>query len=160
MQIEIFKTHPEYEEYEVSNYGQVRRNGRILKQYDNNCGYKLIKCSGKQCLVHRLVLQTFRPNRNPFFCHVDHINRDKTDNRAANLRWVNRNLNNMHKGKGYYKQAKTERWRADFSILKRRFTFNFDTEEEAAKCSKKYKVALFNQVKQHYVVMAELLRSS
>ena len=165
MQIEIFKKHPEYEKYEISNYGRVRRKGRIRKQATNNSGYQYLSCSveGKKTnrYVHRLVLQTFKPNRNPFFKEVDHINGDKADNRAVNLRWANRSLNVMHKGKGYYKMSGCKnRWRVDFSILKRRFTFNFDTEEEAAKCSKKYKAALFNQVKQHYMVMAELLRSS
>ena len=163
MQIEIFKQHPHLP-YEVSNYGRVRRKGKILKQGVNNAGYKVMQLYTRDhgrvgTLVHRLVCQTWKPNHNRFFTDVDHINRDKLDNRSVNLRWVNKNLNAMNKGRGYWKSSKN-RWRSDFSILGRRFAYSFAKEEDAAKCVKISKKQLFNQVLQHYNVMEELLRRS
>lgn len=92
-----------YENYEVSNEGRVRslnynKTGetRILRPADNGHGYLMvILCkNGKQkmVLVHRLVAAAFVPN---IFSlnEVNHINEDKTDNRAENLMWCSRKEN-------------------------------------------------------------------
>jgi len=48
--------------------------------------------------VHRLVALAFVENPRPdIFAQVDHINRDRSDNRATNLRWVNFELNSLNK---------------------------------------------------------------
>lgn len=50
-------------------------------------GYLRVVINGKNYFVHRLVAETFIPNPEgkPF---VDHINRNRTDNRRQNLRFV------------------------------------------------------------------------
>lgn len=56
-------------------------------------GYRSVGvCNQKNLLVHRLVAETFIPNpdNKPF---IDHINRDRSDNRVENLRWVNAKTN-------------------------------------------------------------------
>lgn len=50
-------------------------------------GYLKIKHAGKTYNVHRLVCSAFHGNPHDKEMSVDHINRDKADNRASNLRW-------------------------------------------------------------------------
>ena len=98
--------------YQVSNMGRVKslsrevasKNGskqyrkeRILKPRSNGKGYlrvSLCKSSSetKDFYIHRLVCEAFHENpmNRP---DVNHINEDKSDNRACNLEWVTRKGN-------------------------------------------------------------------
>ena len=74
--------------YEVSDLGRCRINGIIYepKQHDEYLGF----CNNR---IHRIVAKLFVPNPDNKPC-VDHINGDKHDNRAVNLRWVTYKENN------------------------------------------------------------------
>lgn len=85
--------------YEISNLGNVvslnyNHTGKrhLLKQSINDVGYKSVviqleKYSTKQ-LVHRLVAFAFVENPKPDeYTIVDHIDRNKSNNKAENLRW-------------------------------------------------------------------------
>lgn len=80
-----------FERYEVSNLGNVRRGGRVLKPGKDTDGYRqvnLYKNSKRHCCkVYRLVMNAFNPNaeNKP---QIDHINRIRDDDRLENLRWV------------------------------------------------------------------------
>ena len=75
--------------------------------------YKLIGYKKKYYSIHRLVAETFIPNpeNKPF---IDHINRDRSDNRVENLRWVtaqenqNNTIRNRQEGK-HLKDFTTEK---------------------------------------------------
>ena len=94
---EIWKDIPGYENYQISNLGNVKslnylRTGKekLLKPGLSSSGYYFVPlCKNgekKYFRVHRLVALAFIPNPDNKPC-VDHINGDRLDNREKNLRW-------------------------------------------------------------------------
>ena len=61
----------------------------------NNSGYLIMNVEGKTRTVHSLVAETFLGER-PEGYDIDHINGDKTDNKAENLRYVTHTENMRH----------------------------------------------------------------
>lgn len=90
--------------YEVSDLGRVRSKHsgewKVRRANKVGSGYLSITLSkdGKKnmCIVHRLVARYFIENDNIFNTEVNHINEDKTDNRASNLEWCDRQYNNTY----------------------------------------------------------------
>lgn len=70
--------------WEVSNYGNVRKNGDAFIPSEKKNGYLTF---GHTYYVHRAVAELFISNteNKPT---IDHINRCRYDNRASNLRWA------------------------------------------------------------------------
>jgi hypothetical protein len=85
-----------FPKYEVSSLGEVRRAGRALKATRSDLGYLYVCIAGingrKHKYVHGLVAEAFHGER-PRGMDVDHINHQRDDNRAANLRWLSRSEN-------------------------------------------------------------------
>ena len=82
-----------YENYEVSNFGNVRNKmtGRILKPFDNGHGYLQVDLSNsgktQKALVHRLVAIAFIPNPNNYDT-VNHKDKNRQNNHVDNLEWM------------------------------------------------------------------------
>ena len=85
---------PGYEElYAIEEDGRVwsYRNNKYLKPLVGKIGYLIVSLSKNnsytKCYIHRLLGLVYIPNpdNKPL---IDHINRNKLDNRIENLRWV------------------------------------------------------------------------
>ena len=70
----------------IYNCGLTRRKRWTFGNKKEN-GYIHIIIDGKNYYVHRLVAEAFIPNPDGKPT-VDHINRDRADNRVENLRWA------------------------------------------------------------------------
>lgn len=63
---------------------------------DGTSGYRYIKVDGVHCREHRLIFLLHHGYLPP---NIDHINRNKTDNRIENLRPSSESQNNMNRPK-------------------------------------------------------------
>lgn len=129
--------------YEVSDTGLVRSKKRIVSFYSPKRGrhgekhlkavtlkpgfsrghaHVGLKKNGKSYdfYVHRLVVSAFLPNPKKYK-EVDHINRNRSDNRLENLRWCSSQHNHWNRGKsnnttskyiGVSYSKKYKKWRA------------------------------------------------
>lgn len=137
--MENWKTINNYPNYEISTIGRVRnkKTKRILIQ-SNRGNYLCISLSknnvSKSFNIHRIVGENFLPN---FFGKktIDHINRNKKDNRLINLRWAtmkeqSQNRISIYKG-GYIQHRTKNCFRLCWQIDNKKFSKNFKTKQEA-----------------------------
>jgi hypothetical protein len=95
-ELEEWRPCPPNPAYQVSNLGRVRRakTGRVLKPWASDRGYLYVdlsrKCRGRS--VHGLVALAFLGDR-PVAHDVDHLDWDRRNNAAANLRYLHRLVN-------------------------------------------------------------------
>ena len=135
-----------YSTYLVSNLGNVMSclTGPVV-QLVNKYGYCVVRLRlGRRIkYVHRLVATDFIENTDPENkTKVDHINRDKLDNRVANLRYATEHENSLNKGKiqkttssqykGVYLDKRSNKWRSMIQYQRKKYYLGTFTDEEDA----------------------------
>ena len=152
--------------YQVSNLGRVKslthlvpsKNGslktaygQILREYTSTQGYSIIRLyksgQNKTVTIHSLVARAFigeRVNKD----HIDHIDRNKQNNRMQNLRYVNVSMNVRNSTRsdnssspfaGVFFDSHAKTWRATVYHDKRNvFLGTFETEIDAARAYDRY----------------------
>jgi hypothetical protein len=143
---EIWKNIIDYENYSVSNLGNVRNDltGKILKAGINRDGYLRggIFKNGirKDFQYHRLVALAFIENSDNKK-QVDHIDCNKLNNNVSNLRWATVSENSGNRKipttnstgvKGVYFRKSDKKWYSQIKIDGKSYHLGlFDTLEEA-----------------------------
>ena len=82
---------------EVGDKGTVKYNGKVLKQHVLSGGYMYCYSPAEfrgMLPVHRLVAIAWVKGRTTKKNYVDHINSNRKDNSASNLRWLTKKANN------------------------------------------------------------------
>ena len=128
--METFKIINGFENYSVSNYGNIKRNNtdRLLN-FRDSFGYNRIRLYDGKCAkninVHRLVAEYFisNPENKP---QVNHIDGNRANNHYSNLEWVTPSENMQHKIKTLKKQVRK------ISLEKNGIILNFNSIKEAA----------------------------
>jgi hypothetical protein len=109
---------------------------KVLRQRPDKDGYAHINICmhGERttCKVHRLIAQAYLPDYSEDL-QVDHIDRDKTNNRLENLRMATRSENRQNTDvNGFYYHKTTGKYLARIMTNgKRKHIGLYDTEEEA-----------------------------
>jgi len=120
--IEIWKTIKDFSDYQISNFGKIKRIVRdklnhqlkeLTPKMDKD-GYLNIGLykDGKRLYkrVHRLVLETFNPIENMNSLEVNHKNGIKSDNKyPENIEWCTKPENEKHAHEAGLKNFKGEK---------------------------------------------------
>jgi len=129
----------------LTRYWSVDEKGYVRTQFPNRTA------------LHNFIMDLNKPSKDR---EVDHINRDRTDNRRINLRFVNRQLNNLnitkqknntsgHTGVAWHKQR--GKWRAYIMIDYKQHSLGlFESKTEAIKARKKALKSVFNDLYKKY----------
>lgn len=94
----MWKKIKDFEQYEINESGQVRRNSKILKPEMRNGYYSIaLSKNGKRThkRIHRLLAEAFIPNPDNLPM-VNHKDQDRLNNNLDNLEWCDNTYNSQY----------------------------------------------------------------
>ena len=94
---DIWVTIKTHENYVITKDGKVKNliTGRVLKHSMSGNGYFTVYVDRVNCLLHRLLAETFIPNPENKPC-INHKDGNKQNNNLDNLEWCDKKENNLH----------------------------------------------------------------
>ena len=138
MENENWKTVTDFQNYEVSDLGNIRikKTKYIMKPFRNEAGYLRISISNDKIKRNKFYIQRLVANEfllNPENKQtVNHKNNKRDDNRACNLEWSTMSEQNIHKYKTNNKFEKRINiksiWRLDLNTLQKLEKYQSTTE--------------------------------
>jgi hypothetical protein len=96
--LEIWKNISFNEQYQVSNFGNVKSliSNKILKGRPCDKGYLYVVIKQKNYSIHRLVASHFFEDKNTEKLQVNHLDCNKSNNNLENLEWCTNKENMLH----------------------------------------------------------------
>jgi hypothetical protein len=135
MEVEIWKDIPDYDGYQVSNFGNVKsfkKNKNTLLTKTIKGDYQTVRLYGigstKDFSIHILVAIMFKghtPSGSTKGLVVDHIDNNPLNNRADNLQLIPHRENCSKDKKGYTSKFAGVYFRKDRGTWQARITFNY-----------------------------------
>lgn len=142
---EYIRTHFSYD----AETGVITRNDRKGSGSYDKDGYLIIKVNAKQYKAHRLAWFLFYGEFPEM--EIDHINRDRTDNKISNLREssrlenianVKKTINEKTKVVGVYIDQHTKGLKKKYTTRLKEKTYRFYTLEDAVNFRKQHGYAI------------------
>jgi hypothetical protein len=113
----------ENENFDVSTFGRVRGQKKIISYGYRHDGYLKVKRGGCSMFIHRLVMLAFLPHERSDVLDVNHIDNNGENNHVSNLEWLTHRANMVH---GAQFRKPVDRHSQHQSIPVDQFTLNGD----------------------------------
>ena len=129
----------------IETYIGGTRKTETFGSYHKATKYRKTQRNGIAYWVHRLVLETFKPNKYPWlYDRCDHIDRNRANNDVKNLRWSNGTLNGLNNDAKNVFPKPSGNWVARLGLYNKDFHLGtYPTEQEAKEVVARAKEAAF-----------------